>query len=61
MNRVREIFAVLTIRLWWHLKGYGTILGMMLLLLASMVFLYVNSLNRKLRQSPVENRLSVSK
>ncbi len=53
-------FTLLPIHSWWYVKGYGTILGMMILVLRSMVYLYVNSFGRKLGQSTVKDRLGIS-
>jgi hypothetical protein len=45
--------AVLTLnRLWWHTKAYGTILGLMQLVLLSLVLVYLNWLYRKF--SPIK-------
>jgi len=37
-------------RLWWHINAYTTVLGMMLLIFASLGFLYIHSSGRKLTQ-----------
>ncbi|MFQ4141298.1 hypothetical protein [Chlorogloeopsis sp. ULAP02] len=42
--------AALFTRLWWHTKGYKTIFGIMLLTFASLGFLYIHWLGRKVRQ-----------
>lgn len=39
-------------RFWWHGKAYGTIFGIMLLTLGSLVFLSVNWFYRKLLSVP---------
>jgi hypothetical protein len=44
---VQSIVAAIH-RLWWHTRAYGTILGIMPLVLASLVFLHLYWLYRKL-------------
>jgi hypothetical protein len=46
-NQIIPILAILLHRLWWHTKGYGTVVGMMGLVLVSMVYLYLRSLSAK--------------
>ena len=37
-----QLSRIATQRLWWHTKGYGTVLGIMLLIFASIGFLYIH-------------------
>lgn len=41
-------------RLWWHTKGYGTVLGVMLLIGGSLIFLNLHWLTRLLLRTPLE-------
>jgi hypothetical protein len=41
------ILLSLFYRLWWHTKAYGTVFGMMVLVVASMIYLYLHSLIAK--------------
>ena len=52
-------------RLWWHTKGYSTVLGVMLLIGSSLVFLNLHWLTRQLlradlAESSVEDASSAS-
>lgn len=42
---VQKITAVVK-RIWWHTKGYGVILGIMLLTLVSIIFLIIHWFQR---------------
>ncbi len=42
--------AALLQRLWWHTKGYTTVLGMMMLTFGSLGFLYIYVSAKKLTQ-----------
>jgi hypothetical protein len=46
-NKIIPILVILLHRLWWHTKGYGTVVGMMGLVLVSMLYLYLRSLSAK--------------
>lgn len=48
LGRVYKQTKLLFPRLIWYLKGYGTILGMIILVLVSMTYLAVNHSVRKL-------------
>ncbi|HEY9750635.1 MAG TPA: hypothetical protein V6C63_18280 [Allocoleopsis sp.] len=41
-------------RLWWHTKGYGTVLGVMVLIGGSLIFLNLHWLTRLLLRTPLE-------
>jgi hypothetical protein len=42
------LITTLLQRLWWHSKGYTTVLGMMLLTFGSLGLLYIYSVGKKL-------------
>ena len=60
-SKIILILTVLLHRTWWHTKGYGTVFGMMGLVLVSMVYLYLRSLSAKFfkYQFPEELKKSV--
>lgn len=43
-----QMLVLVQHRLWWHTKAYGTVLGVMLLTLASLIYLYIHWSCRKL-------------
>nr|WP_290225703.1 hypothetical protein [Trichocoleus desertorum] len=49
-----QLSLALAKRLWWHTKGYGTVLGVMLLVLGSLVFLNLHWLGRQLLQASTD-------
>jgi hypothetical protein len=60
LKRFSRRLMVLMNRLWWHIKGYGTVFGMMIIVLLSMVFLYLHSLITKrfsLKDNEAEGKL----
>lgn len=59
-NKIIPILAILLHRLWWHTKGYGTVFGMMGLVLVSMVYLYLRSLSAKFFKYQVPEELEKS-
>ena len=47
LSKIIPVIVILLHRFWWHTKGYGTVFGMMGLVLVSMVYLYLRSLSAK--------------
>ncbi|BAZ53521.1 hypothetical protein NIES4103_61990 [Nostoc sp. NIES-4103] len=43
-----QLMTAVVKRVWWHTKGYGTILSIMLLTLVSMIFLVIHWSGRNL-------------
>jgi hypothetical protein len=43
-----QILVLVQHRFWWHTKAYGTVLSIMLLTLASLIYLYMHWSCRKL-------------
>jgi hypothetical protein len=56
-SKIISVLAILLHRLWWHTKGYGTVVAMMGLVLMSMVYLYLNSLSTKFFKYQVQDDL----
>ena len=48
------------VRSWWQTKAYGTILGIMLLVLVSLLFIYLYSLYRKFLPVPAKRAFDYS-
>ncbi len=55
-----QIFAARLNRSWWQTKAYGTILGIMLLVLVSLLFIYLYLLYRKFLPVPAKRALNYS-
>ncbi|HEY9858239.1 MAG TPA: hypothetical protein V6D16_01955 [Candidatus Obscuribacterales bacterium] len=65
INQPSQISLAILQRLWWHTKGYGTVLGVLLLVGGSLVFLNLHWLTRQLlrtdlAESSVEDAGSTS-
>lgn len=59
-SKIIPLIAIILHRLWWQTKGYGTVFGMMGLVLISMVYLYLRSLSAKFFKSQVQEDLEKS-
>jgi len=55
-----QMFVAKLNRSWWHTKAYGTILGIMLLVLVSLLFIYLYSLYRKFLPVPAKKAFNYS-
>ncbi|MBD2122235.1 hypothetical protein [Trichocoleus sp. FACHB-262] len=55
LGQAHQLSSALVKRLWWHTKGYGTVLGVMLLVLGSLMFLNLHWLSRQLVEAPSED------
>ncbi|MBW4487898.1 MAG: hypothetical protein KME12_08915 [Trichocoleus desertorum ATA4-8-CV12] len=65
INQPSQLSLAILQRLWWHTKGYSTVLGVMLLVGSSLVFLSLHWLTRQLlridlAESSVEDAGSAS-
>src|SRR6476646_3131744 len=54
VKQAGQLSLALSKRLWWHAKGYGTVLGVMLLVVGSLVFLNLHWLSRQLLQTSTD-------
>jgi len=50
LSNISQPITALCKRLWWHIKGYTTVFGIMLLTFSSLGFLYIYGFGKKLTQ-----------
>ncbi len=54
LSKPVQMLGVVLNRSWWHTKAYGTILGVMLLVLVSLLFVYLYWVFRKFLPVPAK-------